>query len=276
MRPDSPPLPRSRILLVDDTAEDRLLLADFLRQQGYRLYVAEDGVDGYEKAIAIQPDLILLDVYMPRCDGLTACRHLKANEHTRTIPVIFLTAAALPQDRIAGLNEGAVDYVTKPFDFEEVKLRVGIHLNLARPSSPPSASPLATELQAENLSDHASHLDKILFASARKILHTHLNTAPNLADLATAVSTNSRRLNEAFKQCVGVTVFDYLRELRLSESRRLLAESTLTILSIAQQCGYNSQANFATAFRERFGLTPSEFRREPDLDEPSPKHGEGG
>lgn len=266
--------PRSRILLVDDSAEDRLLLVDFLRQQGYRLYVAEDGIDGYQKAIAIQPDLILLDVYMPRCDGLATCRRLKADEQTRPIPVIFLTAATLPQDRIAGLNEGAVDYVTKPFDFEEVKLRVGIHLNLARPS-PLDTSPSTMASPAENIANHASHLDKILFASARKILHTQLNTPPNLAALAIAVSTNGRRLNEAFKSCVGVTVFDYLRELRLSESRRLLAESTLPIVNIAQHCGYSSQANFATAFRERFGLTPSEFRREPELDAPPHKQGKG-
>lgn len=218
-----------RILLVDDTAEDRLLLADFLRQQGYRLYVAEDGLDGYQKAVAIQPDLVLLDIHMPRCDGLATCRRLKADGQTSKIPVIFLTAAAMPQDRVAGLNEGAVDYVTKPFDFEEVKLRVGIHLGLARIQTVARSSSAAPE--DEQVPDHASNLDKVLFSSARKILRERLDAAPNLGELATAVGTNTRRLNEAFKHCAGATVFDYLRELRLSESRRLLAESALPMCS---------------------------------------------
>ncbi len=250
-----------RILLVDDAAEDRLLLADFLRQQGYRLYVAEDGLDGYQKAVAIQPDLVLLDIHMPRCDGLATCRRLKADGQTSKIPVIFLTAAAMPQDRVAGLNEGAVDYVTKPFDFEEVKLRVGIHLGLASKVHAPARSSSAAP-EDEAVPGHASNLDKVLFASARKILRESLASAPNLSELATAVGTNTRRLNEAFKHCAGATVFDYLRELRLSEARRLLAESALPVQQIASHCGYSNQANFSTAFRERFGLTPSDFRRE--------------
>ncbi len=251
-----------RILLVDDAAEDRLLLADFLRQQGYRLYVAEDGLDGYQKAVAIQPDLVLLDIHMPRCDGLATCRRLKADGQTSKIPVIFLTAAAMPQDRVAGLNEGAVDYVTKPFDFEEVKLRVGIHLGLARIQTVARSSSAAPE--DAQVPDHASNLDKVLCSSSRNILRERLDAAPNLGELATAVGTNTRRLNEAFKHCAGATVFDYLRELRLSESRRRLAESALPVQQIAGHCGYSNQANFATAFRERFGLTPSEFRRETD------------
>ena len=127
----------------------------------------------------------------------------------------------MPQDRVAGLNEGAVDYVTKPFDFEEVKLRVGIHLGLARIQTVARSSSAAPE--DEQVPDHASNLDKVLFSSARKILRERLDAAPNLGELATAVGTNTRRLNEAFKHCAGATVFDYLRELRLSESRRLLA-----------------------------------------------------
>lgn len=80
------------------------------------------------------PDLILMDIRMPNSDGIVGCRLLKAGERTRHIPVIFLTAAASPQERVAGLSEGAVKgiYVTKPFDFEEVRLRVAVHLGLTQ------------------------------------------------------------------------------------------------------------------------------------------------
>ena len=84
-----------RVLVVDDNQDDRMLLMDFLSQQGCRVYIAQDGRDGYTKARTVQPDLILMDIRMPVCDGLGACRLLKADPGTRHIPLIFLTAALL-------------------------------------------------------------------------------------------------------------------------------------------------------------------------------------
>lgn len=238
-----------RLLVVDDVAEDRQLLCDFLRQQGYRLYVGSDGHEAYEKALAVQPDLILLDVYMPGCDGMAACRRLKADPRTQHIPVVFLTAANAAEDRVAGLALGAVDYVGKPFDFEEVRLRLRVHLR----SQPAPVQGGATPGPVS--------LDEVLFASARQVLEERLDTPPSLAELAKAVGTNTRRLTEAFKRCSGCTVFDFLREERLKEGRRLLADTELEIQSVANLLGYTSAANFSTAFRERFGLTPSDYRR---------------
>jgi len=126
------PLYGQRVLVVDDVEEDRILLTDFLLQRGCRIYVAKDGQDGYRKAQSVQPDLILMDIRMPVCDGIAACRLLKANPGTRSIPLIFLSAAASTEEKIAGLAVGAVDYVTKPFDFEEVRLRLCVHLKATR------------------------------------------------------------------------------------------------------------------------------------------------
>ncbi|VEB41059.1 Chemotaxis protein CheY [Chromobacterium violaceum] len=89
-----------RVLIVDDNAQDRMLLMDFLSRHGCRLYIGEDGRDGYHKAQAVQPDVILMDISMPRCDGLTSCRLLKANPQTVAIPLLFLTASALPKARV--------------------------------------------------------------------------------------------------------------------------------------------------------------------------------
>ncbi|ODP33580.1 DNA-binding response regulator [Pandoraea sp. ISTKB] len=252
-----------RVLVVDDNQEDRMLLMDFLSQQGCRVYIAQDGRDGYTKARTVQPDLILMDIRMPVCDGLGACRLLKADPGTRHIPLIFLTAAALPGERVAGLTAGAVDYVTKPYDFEEVRLRLSIHLKATTPSPAQATSGAGSDgTRLTPLPVQAHTLDAVLFRATRALLLDQLSTTPELAGLASAVGTNTRRLNLAFRRCVGVTVFDFLREERMKEARRLLSETSLDVQDIAAAVGFASAANFATAFRERFGMPPSGFREQ--------------
>lgn len=255
-----------RLLVVDDNEEERLLLAHFLQQEGCRVYLAQDGHDALKKAVLAQPDLILMDVSMPICDGLTACRALKADARTRHIPVIFLTGSAFPQDRVSGLMAGAVDYVTKPFLFDEVRLRLIVHLKSQRAAHPEadasgSDNPVQ-ESAAESEADArgTTTLQAVLFQSARKHLLMDLSVTPDLASLAAKVGTNTKRLNEAFRKCSGVTVFEFLREERMREAAELLRDTALEIQTIALSLGFSNGANFATAFRERFGLSPREYR----------------
>jgi DNA-binding response OmpR family regulator len=250
-----PPVPSrsARILVVDDREEDRHLLADYLRRQGYRLFVAEDGRDGVEKALYIQPDLILMDVHMPVCDGIAACRLLKAEPRTMAIPLIFLTAAALPEERVRGLIEGAVDYITKPFNFDEIRLRVCIHLNAVHGHDHAAGAPAEA--------GPSGSVEAAIFVAAQRRILQDLAATPELASLARSVGTNTRLLNEAFRKYVGVTVFDYLREARMKEALGLLSETDLEVQTIANDLGYASAANFSTAFRERFGLSPRQYRK---------------
>lgn len=260
-----PPVPGQlaglRVLVVEDRPEDRMLLVDFLTSQDCRVYVAEDGNDGYRKAQLVQPDIILMDVNMPGCDGLAACRLLKADQATRAIPILFLTAASLPGERVAGLSAGAVDYVAKPFDFEEVRLRLLIHL---RVTPTPAPAPAAAANDGTSAVAAGSSLDGVLFRAARKLLRERLDHTPELVALAQALGTNARRLNQAFRRCAGTTVFEFLREERMREARRLLCETGLDIQAISQAVGFGNRGNFSTAFRERFGMAPTALRQEQD------------
>lgn len=118
------------ILIVDDTPTNLDMLLDFLEAAGFKVVVAEDGERALGLAEYAPPDLILLDILMPGIDGFETCRRLKANPATQEIPIIFLTAVSDNVDKVKGLNLGAVDYITKPLNHEEVLARVNTHVRL--------------------------------------------------------------------------------------------------------------------------------------------------
>jgi DNA-binding NtrC family response regulator len=118
------------VLVVDDDAASLSALFECLRRAGHRVLVAQDGASALERAAAGQPALILLDVMMPDLDGFETCRRLKRNPTTADIPVLFLTALTDTTEKLKGFEAGAVDYLTKPFQWEEVLARVRTHLRL--------------------------------------------------------------------------------------------------------------------------------------------------
>jgi diguanylate cyclase (GGDEF)-like protein len=118
------------LLIVDDTPHNIKLLFEFLNNYGFEILVAEDGKDALEIAQEEQPSLILLDVLMPGMDGFETCRYLKDNADTHNIPVIFMTALSDTLNKVKAFKLGAVDYITKPFQQEEVLARVNTHLTI--------------------------------------------------------------------------------------------------------------------------------------------------
>ena len=120
------------ILIVDDIPTNIKVLFDILNQAGFRVTVAKNGQSALAKAKESLPNLILLDVIMPGIDGFETCRYLKAEPKTKDIPVIFMTARSDTVDKVKGLQLGAVDYITKPIQHEEVLARINVHLELRR------------------------------------------------------------------------------------------------------------------------------------------------
>lgn len=249
---------RSRIdvLLIDDSVTDLRLLLELMTLRNLRFSVARDGEQGYRQAVALNPGLILLDIHMDGSDGFTVCRQLKANPGTAAIPVIFLTAATDLVTRLEGFQVGGVDCITKPFNETEVLARVGVHLGLA----------------ARRVSEQAVHSEKgedvrplstpdeVLVVAAQRILRESIASPPSLDELALRVGSNRRKVGEAFQALCGQAVFAWLREERFRRAYEMLCETTLQISDISDALGYSTPANFSKAFRERYGLTPTEIR----------------
>ncbi|HDN27123.1 MAG TPA: hybrid sensor histidine kinase/response regulator [Thioploca sp.] len=121
-----------RIFVVDDMPANIGVLSDFLTAQGFEVLIAQTGSSALQKIENAEPHLILLDIFMPGIDGFETCRRLKANPKTKGIPIIFMTAFKDTVDKVKGLELGAVDYVTKPFQQEEILARIKTHLSISQ------------------------------------------------------------------------------------------------------------------------------------------------
>jgi two-component system alkaline phosphatase synthesis response regulator PhoP len=127
---------RKNILVVEDEKDIIEVLRYYLEKDNYRVHVAEDGFTALEIAEKVVPNLVILDLMLPRLDGTEVCKRLKADERLRDIPIIMLTAKAEEADKIRGLETGADDYVTKPFSAKELMARVKAHIRRREGSLP--------------------------------------------------------------------------------------------------------------------------------------------
>ncbi|MFV0457029.1 MAG: response regulator [Pseudomonas sp.] len=243
---------RPHILVIDDSPEELQLLLRVLRAQNWRLSIATEARQGYQRALALRPDLILLDVHMPQMDGFALCRLLREAPATQATPVIFLTSAGDLDARLEGLDVGGVDYVIKPCEPAEVLARIRIHLQLARRA-------VSNDAREPSVAG-AVNAELLILRAAMRFIGQNLGELPSLAEIARKVGTHDKRLSGIFRNHLGTTVFAYIREARLRRGQELLADSTLSVQDIADLVGFRSACNFTTAFRERQGMTPSQFR----------------
>ena len=252
----------AHIMVIDDSVEELQVLLVALRGAGHRISLDFDALGGYRRAGELQPDLILLDAHLGATSGFEACRLLKADPTTAHIPVIFLTAGATLEERLTGLREGGVDYILKPFESEEVLVRISVHLALARRGAQPPDAVGEAPRRPLASGDEAPHdLDRVIARAAQRLIESDLANIPPLPALAARVGTHEKRLTRAFRAHTGRTVLEFVREERLSRAQHLLAQTPLSIEDVAHAIGFSGAANFTTAFKERFGSTPAAYRR---------------
>ncbi|RQO60525.1 DNA-binding response regulator [Paucibacter sp. KBW04] len=240
--------------MIDDQPEELRQLADLLRLD-YRLTSADSGHGGLQRAQALQPALILLDLNLPDMDGLATCGLLKADPLTAQIPVIFLSADNSPERRVQGLTRGGVDYIGKPFLPDEVQARVRVHLHLHQRLS------RAEQGQQTSSETPARNPDELLVQGAVQYIRDNLAHLPSVADVARKIGLSEKRLLALFREHLGLTVSGFISDERVRTGQRLLGDTAMSIHDIASTVGFQNAGNFATAFRERFGVTPLAYRQ---------------
>jgi PAS domain S-box-containing protein len=184
------------ILIIDDMPSNLGLVVSLLENQGCRVSIAQDGDEGLQRAGLLQPDLILLDAMMPGIDGFETCRRLKRQVATCDIPVIFMTALTTPEHKVSGFQAGAVDYVTKPLQMEEVLARIETHLKLR-------AAQRALEAQNAELEKRVAERTAELAAREREFR----SLAENHPDGIVRLDLDGRHLyvNDAALRSTGLT-----------------------------------------------------------------------
>lgn len=166
---------KADILVIDDTPENLHLLSSMLTERGYKVRSVTKGMTGLRGAVAAPPDLILLDINMPQMNGYEVCQQLKAKEITRDIPVIFISALGDVLDKVKAFNVGGVDFITKPFQIEEVLARIQIHLTLRRLQQQQQAHNVRLQQEMDSRRRAEETFEKSFLASPSPIAITTLS-----------------------------------------------------------------------------------------------------
>lgn len=244
------------VLIVEDHNDLRKYISETL-SENFRIIESQNGKDGLLKADDIIPDIIISDVMMPEMDGYVFCKKIKTNEKTNHIPVILLTAKASTEDKLEGLELGADDYIVKPFNNEELKLRVK---NLVK-----SREQLRRKFTSEMILKPASVVvpsAQVQFIERlKKIIEENLEEESFGVDpLSEKMSMSRSQLHRKLKAITNQTTTEFIRNFRLQRAAQLIMQDAGSMAEIAYKVGFNSQAYFNKSFQELFGCSPTEYR----------------
>lgn len=244
------------LLLVEDNFDVRDYILDSLRTH-FQVLVANNGEEGMKVAEEHIPDLIITDIMMPVMDGLTFCQQIRSQPFSSHIPVIMLTARADQVVKWQGLENGANDYLVKPFDVKELILRLTNLIDQrARWQShfrQTVTGIIPSEVKAESL-------DSLFLKQVKDAVEGHLDDDLfGVVELGRLVGFSRSQLHRKLTALTGQSPNEVIRHIRLEHARQLLTQKAGNVSDIAYRCGFSSSAYFVKCFRDQFGTTPGEF-----------------
>jgi signal transduction histidine kinase/ligand-binding sensor domain-containing protein/DNA-binding response OmpR family regulator len=245
------------ILVVDDNDDFRFYMVENLRGL-YNVIEANNGKIAYEKANQFLPDIIVSDVTMPEMDGIELCKQLKSEVNTSHIPIVLLTANTLSEDKIAGFEAGADEYISKPFNVGVLKARIR-NLLIKKDEQ---RSKLNAQSGIEISEVKLPTLDEKLLEKVNKYtLENITDTEYSIEELSKKIGMSTVYLNKKISALTGKTTSEYVRSIRLRKAAQLLEKSDLSISEVAYEVGYNSPKYFSKYFKDEYGILPSEYRK---------------
>lgn len=248
------------VLVVEDEPELRNYLKVSLKESFRQVYVAGDGVEGFDMAIRHLPDIIISDVMMPRMDGFEFCRLLKSNLEVSHIPVILLTARTDQASTVQGYKEGADFYLPKPFDLEFL---LAIVRNLLKNREAVKLRYKEGGGTVSPKEDTISNADEQFVKKLNDLIREQLeNPELDVNFVATQMAMSRASLYNKLKALTGVSIGDYINKFRMACVMELLADKELSLLEISEKAGFTNQRYFSTVFKQAYGTTPSKYRQE--------------
>jgi DNA-binding response OmpR family regulator len=246
---------KTQILVVEDNEDVRKYIVDSLSEE-HQIAEAENGVEGKRIAEELNPDLIISDIMMPKMDGNELTRLLKNNESTSHIPIILLTAKSEQESKIEGLETGADDYLTKPFDTRELLVRIKNLIEQRKKLQ----EKFRREITVNPKDITVTSIDEQLLQRAINAVENNISDPDfDTTKMAREVGVSRMLLHTKIKALTGQSTGEFIRTLRLKRAAQLLQQGSGNVTQVAYDVGFQNLSYFAKTFRKQFGKSPSHY-----------------
>lgn len=254
------------ILVVEDNEELKAFLKNIL-SENYTVITAPNGKKGLQHAVDNIPDLIISDVMMPVMDGLEMIRQIKENNNICHIPIIVLSAKASLDDRIAGLEQGVDDYITKPFSATYLKTRIASLLRQRKSLQEIYMAKLTEGKKiavAEALTPSQPQItpyDEQFMQKVMEFIEEQMDNAElTIDEFAEHLMLSRTIFYRKLKSIIGLTPVDFIREVRIKRAAQLIDSGEYNFSQVAYMTGFNDPKYFSKCFKKIVGITPSEYK----------------
>jgi signal transduction histidine kinase/DNA-binding response OmpR family regulator/ligand-binding sensor domain-containing protein len=249
------------VLLVEDNRDMRYFITEQLIKF-YKVNEAINGEEGLQKALAESPDLVITDLMMPKMDGIELCKSLKIDVLTSHIPVIMLTAKAGMDNKIEGLESGADDYLTKPFDGKELLVRTKNLIEQRRRLRELYSN---KTIQVHPKKITVTSIDQKFLEKVLELLETNFAEPDfGVPQMQEALAMSKTQLHRKLKALTNEAPGELLRNFRLKRAAQLLAKKADSVTQVAYKVGFNNLSYFAKCFKELYGVAPSSYQKQAD------------
>ena len=243
------------MLIVEDNSDVRKFIADHFNS-GYKISEAKNGEEGWQLALDLIPDIIISDILMPVSDGYELCKRIKNDERTSHIPVILLTALHSREHELKGLNTGADDFITKPFDLSVLQAKVENLLSIRESLRHKFSGTVILEPKNVVISSP----DERFLQKAIEVIESNISDSElDIESFSVKVGVSRMQLYRKLHALTDMTVKEFIRHIRLKRAAQMLVQEKMNVSEVAYEVGFKDLSHFRKCFKREFGVSASEY-----------------